>query len=240
MSFEYMEEIKQAFLKNVGKVIRRHRTRKGWTQSDLGREAGVSYAAIERYENHKADISAGTMAVISCILGFPMSEYVEDAEHPKLISGEVTPIDDVFRHVILYAKTSRAKKVDDRPPKPGLSYSYETGQWAMVEKIPKFHEDHRIEFLMLQNSLPDDIREEFTKYMESPEREEKEQLLRVVFSMIVESEDPDYIPDPGLKTLSKAVLDFVTNDVDKYSRDQFREYKRYIELLEEAGRDFQD
>ena len=40
----------------------------------------------------------------------------------------------------------------------------------MVEKVPKFQEDHRMEFFMLHNSLPDDIQEQFISYMGSPGR----------------------------------------------------------------------
>lgn len=102
--------IKDAFLKNIGTVIRRHREAKRISQDTLGAELGVSHSAIQRYETGGADITASSMAIASTFLEFPLKEYVQDVESKQLPGDKAVPFDDVILRLTEMVRKEKMEK----------------------------------------------------------------------------------------------------------------------------------
>lgn len=60
----------------IGQVIRDVRKRKGLTQSDLAKAAGLSTMSIRRYENGERTIPESTLQVIANALDYPFDELM--------------------------------------------------------------------------------------------------------------------------------------------------------------------
>lgn len=68
----------EAFKKHIGTVIKRYRKYRGYMQSWLAKDLGITEATVSRYEKGASEIKASTMAHISHILDFDLIEYVPD------------------------------------------------------------------------------------------------------------------------------------------------------------------
>ena len=66
------------FAENIGKIIRRYRRKRGYTLDNLSPMIDVSTATLSRYENGKIDITASTMAKISEVCDFSITEYTKE------------------------------------------------------------------------------------------------------------------------------------------------------------------
>ncbi len=74
------DHVKQADLA-VAARLRAQRMRMGISQADLGKELGVSFQQVQKYENGGNRISAGRLFVIAKFLHVPISYFFEDLEH---------------------------------------------------------------------------------------------------------------------------------------------------------------
>mgnify|MGYP002523673856 CR=1 FL=1 len=60
----------------IGKKVKQRRSELRLSQSDLGKQLGVSFQQVQKYENGKNRISASTLFHISQILGVDFSYFV--------------------------------------------------------------------------------------------------------------------------------------------------------------------
>jgi transcriptional regulator with XRE-family HTH domain len=74
----------------IGVRLRLRRTALGLSQSALGRELGLTFQQVQKYENGKNRISAGHLYRIALLLGVPIS-YFFDAlaeKEPSIVQPE--------------------------------------------------------------------------------------------------------------------------------------------------------
>ncbi len=68
--------MRQAF----GLAVKLARTRRGWTQDQLGRAAGLDRGHVSRIERGNLDLGISTQEKIALALGASLSELVTQAE----------------------------------------------------------------------------------------------------------------------------------------------------------------
>jgi transcriptional regulator with XRE-family HTH domain len=71
-----MAEIRRAF----GLAVKLARTRRGWTQEQLGRAAGLDRGHVSRIERGDLDLGISTQQKIAAALGASLAELVAQAE----------------------------------------------------------------------------------------------------------------------------------------------------------------
>ncbi len=190
---EEAEQIKKAFLVNIGRVIKRFRTKKCISQTELGDAVGLSHSQVGLYEDGLGDMKASLMARFSVALDFPMKEYVIEYNKYCVPEFEEVPIDRKFKELIEYAKAKKAlKKPADEglPPKPKLMFDREQYKWvidestiAELDQIPKPSPDTRLYYQVAGWN----IKEEdsfFNNYMEHMDVSGKKDLINYAYNLI--------------------------------------------------------
>jgi transcriptional regulator with XRE-family HTH domain len=67
---------------SVGARLRQARLLAGASQEDVGAAIGVSFQAVQKYENGENRLSAGRLAAAAKFLGVPMSFFFQDDTEP--------------------------------------------------------------------------------------------------------------------------------------------------------------
>lgn len=67
---------------SVGSRLRQARLLTGASQEDVGDAIGVSFQAVQKYENGENRLSAGRLAAAAKFLGVPMSFFFQDDTEP--------------------------------------------------------------------------------------------------------------------------------------------------------------
>ncbi len=68
---------------SVGSRLRQARLLAGASQEDVGTAIGVSFQAVQKYENGENRLSAGRLAAAAKFLGVPMSFFFQDDTEPQ-------------------------------------------------------------------------------------------------------------------------------------------------------------
>jgi transcriptional regulator with XRE-family HTH domain len=68
---------------SVGQRLRKARLLGGASQEDVGTAIGVSFQAVQKYENGENRLSAGRLAAAAKFLGVPMSFFFQDDTEPQ-------------------------------------------------------------------------------------------------------------------------------------------------------------
>jgi transcriptional regulator with XRE-family HTH domain len=68
---------------SVGARLRQARLLAGASQEDVGTAIGVSFQAVQKYENGENRLSAGRLAAAAKFLGVPMSFFFQDDTEPQ-------------------------------------------------------------------------------------------------------------------------------------------------------------
>jgi transcriptional regulator with XRE-family HTH domain len=68
---------------SVGQRLRQARLLAGASQEDVGTAIGVSFQAVQKYENGENRLSAGRLAAAAKFLGVPMSFFFQDDAEPQ-------------------------------------------------------------------------------------------------------------------------------------------------------------
>ena len=68
---------------SVGSRLRQARLLAGASQEDVGSAIGVSFQAVQKYENGENRLSAGRLAAAAKFLGVPMSFFFQDDTEPQ-------------------------------------------------------------------------------------------------------------------------------------------------------------
>ena len=71
---------------SVGARLRQARLLAGASQEDVGGAIGVSFQAVQKYENGENRLSAGRLAAAAKYLGVPMSFFFQDDTEPQAAS----------------------------------------------------------------------------------------------------------------------------------------------------------
>jgi transcriptional regulator with XRE-family HTH domain len=71
---------------SVGARLRQARLLAGASQEDVGAAIGVSFQAVQKYENGENRLSAGRLAAAAKYLGVPMSFFFQDDTEPQAAS----------------------------------------------------------------------------------------------------------------------------------------------------------
>ena len=225
--------IKEAFLSIIGKVIRRARTRCGWSQRALAEEIGVDESVVNKYEHGKVDINASTMAYISVVCGFDMKEYVEQVDAERIPGDKAISINVLFEELVRYAtkKDENVEQVQDIneyiPPKPNLEYSHEKGRWEMIEvdrPVITSNADIEPEPKPSAEKIDEETRF-FLEYMNTDESAVKRDVLWAAFFAAKEAA----MNGKTAKTLVNAALDYAIRDEDKEVRDRLKWYRKICE-----------
>ncbi len=139
MKDEHRENIKEAFLKHVGKVIKKNRKDKiGWSQTALAMEVGSSDTAISRFENGDGDITAAMMAYIAVSLDFPLSEYVEYYDYSENGEQIKKTVDVLLRELFSVAnKDFVMMKLGIAPTISGTILNEDTNQYEFSVEMSK-------------------------------------------------------------------------------------------------------
>ncbi|HUJ97234.1 MAG TPA: helix-turn-helix transcriptional regulator [Stellaceae bacterium] len=69
---------------SVGSRLRQARLLAGASQEDVGTAIGVSFQAVQKYENGENRLSAGRLAAAAKFLGVPMSFFFQDDSEPQV------------------------------------------------------------------------------------------------------------------------------------------------------------
>ena len=115
-----MEILKDAFLTNIGTVIRKHRIKSNKSQDYLAAELNIDRSSIAKYESGTTDIKASTMVYISRILDFPLSEYMYDANVARLPGDKPISYDEVLERLLIIVDEQKDKNKKKRQNKTQL------------------------------------------------------------------------------------------------------------------------
>jgi transcriptional regulator with XRE-family HTH domain len=74
---------------SVGGRLRQARLLAGASQEDVGGAIGVSFQAVQKYENGENRLSAGRLAAAAKYLGVPMSFFFQDDTNPVAATDTV-------------------------------------------------------------------------------------------------------------------------------------------------------
>lgn len=74
---------------SVGGRLRQARLLAGASQEDVGTAVGVSFQAVQKYENGENRLSAGRLAAAAKFLGVPMSFFFQDDAEPASATDTV-------------------------------------------------------------------------------------------------------------------------------------------------------
>ena len=245
--------IKDAFLKNIGKVIRKHREAKRVSQEALGAELGVSHSAIQRYETGGADITASSMAIASTYLEFPLREYVQDVESKQMPGDKAIPFDDVIlklTEMVRKEKMEKERKKAEkskhasgpvtfgmmdfmtptykpaRPPKPDVVFNNQTGKWEMVEKPLSHHKRKVFEGYTFQ--IDDkDMREAgllIETFLEELPLEKRVSVQRMYQIIAEQMLEAEGKDIKDLTSLAKSTLDYALSDLTPKDRKKIQWY----------------
>jgi len=86
---------------SVGARLRQARLLAGASQEDVGAAIGVSFQAVQKYENGENRLSAGRLAAAAKFLGVPMSFFFQDDANPAAATdtaGFTTKEIELVRH----------------------------------------------------------------------------------------------------------------------------------------------
>src|SRR5215472_8560826 len=86
---------------SVGSRLRQARLLTGASQEDVGDAIGVSFQAVQKYENGENRLSAGRLAAAAKFLGVPMSFFFQDDTEPAAATdtaGFTTKEIELVRH----------------------------------------------------------------------------------------------------------------------------------------------
>jgi len=234
-----MKLIKNAFLNNIGIVIKRYRNKNNLSQKELGEKIDVKHSSIARYEAGKSDISAAKMAYLSVILDFPLKEYIEYQMPDSNSENNSITLDKKFReliHISEQSKESNENKniiVSNRPPKPNVVYDQTSNEWKMVP--PTSEEKKNIDrlnaskkYLEQYNKL--DIDNEIRFFVEYCNNTDncKSELLLLVYNLVT---CMDYEID-DVRPLINATINFITNDRNHSIEQRLKAYKKYLKCRE--------
>jgi transcriptional regulator with XRE-family HTH domain len=74
---------------SVGGRLRQARLLAGASQEEVGNAIGVSFQAVQKYENGENRLSAGRLAAAAKFLGVPMSFFFQDDAEPSAATNTV-------------------------------------------------------------------------------------------------------------------------------------------------------
>jgi transcriptional regulator with XRE-family HTH domain len=74
---------------SVGGRLRQARLLAGASQEEVGNAIGVSFQAVQKYENGENRLSAGRLAAAAKFLGVPMSFFFQDDAEPSTATNTV-------------------------------------------------------------------------------------------------------------------------------------------------------
>ena len=74
---------------SVGGRLRQARLLAGASQEEVGNAIGVSFQAVQKYENGENRLSAGRLAAAAKFLGVPMSFFFQDDAEPAAATNTV-------------------------------------------------------------------------------------------------------------------------------------------------------
>ena len=109
-----MKHVADEFVKNVGKVIRKHRIDSGLSQDDLAEGIVMGRSIIGKYERGEGEISASAMAKISVYLKFPLREYTYDVINKEF--GDKP--EDIYYALIKINEAVRTEEIEKELHRP--------------------------------------------------------------------------------------------------------------------------
>ena len=129
-----MDYVAATFVKNVAKVIKDHRTDKGYSQDDLALGIGQHKSVIGKYERGEGEISASVMAKISVFLKFPLKEYTNDVLNKEL--GDKP--EDIYFALIKINEAKRTEEIEKELHRPLSKPAAESATFQdMSIKVPR-------------------------------------------------------------------------------------------------------
>lgn len=66
----------------IGELIKQARTKMGYAQADLGREIGVTFQQIQKYESGANKIGAATLHKIAKFFEIPVAWFYDELDSP--------------------------------------------------------------------------------------------------------------------------------------------------------------
>lgn len=235
-----MEVVKEAFLANIGMVIKKYRIKSNKSQDNLASELNIDRSSVAKYENGTTDIKASTMAYISQILDFPLSEYMYDAKAERLPGDKPIPFDEVLKGLSSIieeqkekvrkrkaekAQASSEKVIPKRPPKPDLIYSESEG-WIMVprEEAP---ESRPVYCASISQDEMAEIRLELKNY-DAFISLEKIDTVRNIYIDLLAADDSN---EKERASIAKATLSYALSDFGLRQRKKMGLYLEYVSRI---------
>lgn len=109
------------FLKRIGKVITRLRTKEGVKQENMAKSLGITQSALSKYENGKTDIPVLKLKEISDKYSVPITDFFVEEELPSELYRKIVRApsarkedkgdDAVFNDYILNVKNSEKRDI---------------------------------------------------------------------------------------------------------------------------------
>lgn len=112
---------------NIGKNIKRIRTKKGLTQLQAAKLCGMLEPQYRRYENGKSNPRASTVERIASALSVPVSELYKQPKYPVQYADNLAPFCPACE-----ADQSEVQFVDTGEVTTGGKYSF---CWACGQKL---------------------------------------------------------------------------------------------------------
>ena len=73
----------------IGNTIKKLRTGKNLTLTELSRRSGIHLATLSRMENNKTTGSMESHSELAYVLGLKLSEFIQECEKDQLESDEI-------------------------------------------------------------------------------------------------------------------------------------------------------
>ncbi len=171
------EKIKEAFLLNIGRVIRRNRNRKGLKGEGLALDAGITQPEISRYESGKADIPASKMAYIADALDFDLMEYTINIDTEKRMS-------QIFKELIAAGAQPSSPQPVSKQIRPKYDRTDLEGNVIPTLSIQRPKKDNTLE---PPSELDDKM---FDEYLSGDETADKANLLSMSYMFMIRDTKP--------------------------------------------------
>ena len=85
------------FEMSIGARIKNLRTRKKWTQGELGEKIGLGFGAVSSFENEKNNPSIEVVEKLSVLFGVTTDYLITGREEPATISNDEQEVIKLYR-----------------------------------------------------------------------------------------------------------------------------------------------
>ena len=222
------ELVSKKFIENIGRVIKRQRRLKGYTQDNLSKDLGITEPTLSRYENGQIDIQASVMAHIAYVCGFDPALYAM----PQKTEDEGKTLSDIFKEIVAAGR-------EEKKPESSPEYSYiSKPRYDRVDAdgnlIVTYSKPKNKKFKKVLPAPTEEDNRTFEAYITAPYAKGKRELLEIAYYLMNAFRSQE-IESKDTKTILRAMTRLIATDWDK---DTNRMLKEYLDKCESLNDDY--